>query len=191
MKEIFHKHHIIPKHMGGTDDPDNIVELSVEEHAEAHRLLYETYGNKFDYIAYMALSKQISAGEASYMKLFGPKNWSPDGLARLSEAGKKRTGERNGFYGKNHSEATKQLLREKLSGENSWIKGIDPAELPYTKNYKIQYPDGTVKVVAGLKAIAQEFDVSIANVYATIGRIKKGNIPKRGVFANVVIQEIE
>jgi predicted molibdopterin-dependent oxidoreductase YjgC len=30
-----HKHHIIPKHMGGTDDESNIIELTIEEHAEA------------------------------------------------------------------------------------------------------------------------------------------------------------
>ena len=24
-----HKHHIIPKHAGGTDDPDNLIELSI------------------------------------------------------------------------------------------------------------------------------------------------------------------
>jgi hypothetical protein len=38
-----HKHHIIPRHAGGTDDPSNLVELSIEEHAEAHRVLYEKY----------------------------------------------------------------------------------------------------------------------------------------------------
>ena len=43
-----HKHHIIPKHMGGSDDPENIIELSVDEHAEAHRLLYEEYGRPQD-----------------------------------------------------------------------------------------------------------------------------------------------
>lgn len=32
-----HLHHIIPKHMGESDDPDNLVELSIEEHAEAHK----------------------------------------------------------------------------------------------------------------------------------------------------------
>ena len=36
--------------MGGTDDPDNIVELTVEEHAEAHRKLYEKYGHMQDLI---------------------------------------------------------------------------------------------------------------------------------------------
>ena len=26
---IKHKHHIIPRHMGGTDDPINLVELTI------------------------------------------------------------------------------------------------------------------------------------------------------------------
>jgi hypothetical protein len=39
-----HKHHIIPRHAGGTDALNNIVELTVEEHAKAHRVLYEKYG---------------------------------------------------------------------------------------------------------------------------------------------------
>lgn len=59
--------------MGGTNDPNNLVKLTVAEHAEAHRLLYEEHGNKFDYIAYMALSNQIGYEEANYLKLLGPK----------------------------------------------------------------------------------------------------------------------
>ena len=42
----------------------------------------------------------------------------------------------------------------------------------------------------GLKAIAEEFKVSIANAHATIKRMSTGKIPKRGVFANIVIQEV-
>lgn len=42
---IKHLHHIVPKHMGGSDDASNLVELTVEEHAEAHRKLWETNGN--------------------------------------------------------------------------------------------------------------------------------------------------
>jgi hypothetical protein len=32
-----HIHHIIPKHMGGSNDPSNLIKLTVAEHAEAHR----------------------------------------------------------------------------------------------------------------------------------------------------------
>ena len=56
MKEIKHKHHIIPKHMGGTDSPENLVELTVAEHAEAHLKLYEEHGKKEDLCAYYMLS---------------------------------------------------------------------------------------------------------------------------------------
>ena len=49
--------------MGGTDDPSNLIELSVEEHAEAHKKLYEVYGNEYDRIAYEALSGMIKKEE--------------------------------------------------------------------------------------------------------------------------------
>lgn len=58
-----HKHHIIPKHMGGTNDPENIKSLSIEEHAEAHRLLYEEHGKIEDRLAWMGLSGMIGRDE--------------------------------------------------------------------------------------------------------------------------------
>jgi len=58
-----HKHHIIPKHMGGTNNPSNLIELTVEEHAEAHRLLWEQYGNWQDNVAWKALSGHIGKEE--------------------------------------------------------------------------------------------------------------------------------
>ena len=51
-------HHIIPKHMGGTDDSSNLIELTIEEHAEAHRELYEKYGKQEDLFAWKGLSGQ-------------------------------------------------------------------------------------------------------------------------------------
>jgi hypothetical protein len=58
-----HIHHIIPKHMGGTDDPENLVELSIEEHAEAHKVLFEQHGHWQDYLAWQGLSKMIPREE--------------------------------------------------------------------------------------------------------------------------------
>ena len=70
-----HVHHIVPKHMGGTDDSSNLVELTIEEHAEAHKKLYEEYGMEEDKIAWLGLSGQI--GKEEIVKRV------------LSEAGKK------------------------------------------------------------------------------------------------------
>jgi len=188
MTTIYHKHHIVPKHMGGSDNPENLVQLTIEEHAEAHKKLYEEFGNKFDRIAYLVLSKQIGIEEANYMKLLGPKKWTSDGKKRLQESAKLRIGEKNGFFGKKHTQEAIQKNREAHSGENSWIKNIDPALLPYTKKYIIHYPNGTTKEVAGLKEIAKEFNVSIPNIHATINRMKNGKIPTRGVFKGFIIK---
>jgi hypothetical protein len=58
-----HKHHIIPRHMGGGNDPTNLVELTVEEHAEEHRKLYEKYGKWQDFMAWKCLSGQIDSDD--------------------------------------------------------------------------------------------------------------------------------
>lgn len=58
-----HKHHITPRHLGGTDDPDNLIEVTVEEHAEIHRVLYERDGRWQDLAAWKGLSGQISFRE--------------------------------------------------------------------------------------------------------------------------------
>ena len=58
-----HKHHIIPRHMGGTNDPSNIIEVTVEEHAELHRRLYEAFGHWQDRLAWQGLSGRIGKEE--------------------------------------------------------------------------------------------------------------------------------
>ena len=57
---MYHKHHKIPKHAGGTNEPENLILLTVSEHAEAHRILFEEYGRWQDKIAWEMLSGQIN-----------------------------------------------------------------------------------------------------------------------------------
>ena len=78
---IYHKHHIIPKHMGGSDDPSNLIKLTVEEHAEAHLDLYKKFGKEQDLIAYKTLSGLITAEEARIQAV------------KLSNTGRKQTEE--------------------------------------------------------------------------------------------------
>ena len=80
-KKGMHRHHIIPKHMGGTDDSSNIVYLTIEEHIAAHEKLYEQYGLDAD------------KGAISLLK-YGESN--PDIAAKESHKAKIK----NGFYKK-------------------------------------------------------------------------------------------
>jgi hypothetical protein len=57
---VKHKHRIIPQSRSESDDRSNLVELSIEEHAEAHRLLWEKHDRWQDRIAWQMLSVQIS-----------------------------------------------------------------------------------------------------------------------------------
>jgi len=51
-----HTHHIIPKHIGGTDDSNNLIELTIEEHAQAHFNLWKKFECIEDKIAWECLS---------------------------------------------------------------------------------------------------------------------------------------
>jgi len=80
---VKHKHHIIPRHAGGTDDPSNLVELTVEEHAEAHRVLYEKYGRWQDELAWKGLSGMIGKEEIirrTVSETRGKRCVSPEGV---------------------------------------------------------------------------------------------------------------
>lgn len=62
---IKHKHHIIPRHAGGDDSPENLIELTIEEHALAHKILWEKHNRWQDFIAWKTLSGAMSAAEAT------------------------------------------------------------------------------------------------------------------------------
>lgn len=62
--ERTHKHHIIPRYMGGTDSNENLVEITVTQHAMYHFCNYQLWGNEEDNIAWRMLGKQITLDEA-------------------------------------------------------------------------------------------------------------------------------
>jgi hypothetical protein len=63
-----HRHHIIPRYKGGTDESTNIVEISVTQHAMYHYCNYQLWGNVEDYVAWRGLSGQISTADFLYEK---------------------------------------------------------------------------------------------------------------------------
>ena len=58
-----HKHHIIPKHAGGTNESTNIIELSISDHAKAHKLLFLQHGRLRDKLAWKMLAGKTDEAE--------------------------------------------------------------------------------------------------------------------------------
>ena len=55
-----HKHHIVPKHMGGTDEDCNLTYLSIREHIISHYLLWKIYKNPNDLRSMKMLGANLS-----------------------------------------------------------------------------------------------------------------------------------
>ena len=65
-----HNHHLTPKHLGGTDDPSNIVrEVSITRHAMFHYANWQLWKSEGDLIAYRALAGTIGKEEIVEMVL--------------------------------------------------------------------------------------------------------------------------
>jgi len=156
---ITHKHHIIPKHMGGTNDPENLVEVTIEKHAELHKQLWEDLGHWEDMIAWQMLSGQITKAYAiKKAQSFGAKSR------------KKRFGNENHFYGKKHSQDTIDLISKKKIGSIPGNKNKFGDQNTQSRLWEITYPNGETVKVKGL----MEFCRKNGLTYQAMGQVAKG-----------------
>jgi hypothetical protein len=127
-KIIYHSHHIIPKHAGGTDASDNIARLTVEEHSEAHRLLYEKYNRWQDKLAWQGLAGHIGKEEIISQSIS------------------------NARIGVKHTPEAKEKMSNALKGKVPWNKGKTNCQSPpwnkgrtgvYTEEQLQSFRDGT------------------------------------------------
>ena len=86
-------HHIIPRCLGGDDNPENLVRLTPEEHYLSHQLLVKIYPNnsKLIYAALMMCSSSKFTKRSN--KLYG---WLKRNYQSIC---KQRIGDKNGSYG--------------------------------------------------------------------------------------------
>jgi hypothetical protein len=143
-----HKHHIIPKHMGGSDDSENIIELTLEEHAEAHLALYKKYNKKEDLCAYYLLIGD-EKGHAECASLGGKKQGNINATSgHIQKISKEQSSENKSKYGKMGSEVCKKLkvnsffdpiLRLKSCKKGGKVQGINNTKSDHLKNISKNY----------------------------------------------------
>lgn len=111
---LTHKHHILPRHVIEWNDPMNLVECTVEEHAEHHRYLWETFNYYEDYIAWQMLSGQIGKTKAITLAAT-----SKESNEKRKATWKKKMD--NGYIawqtGRKVTEETKQKISESTKGK--------------------------------------------------------------------------
>lgn len=69
LEEYTERHHIVPRCMGGSDDPDNLVDLTPEEHYVCHQLLVKIhpYHRGLPYaLAVMSKTHEAKTGRKMY-----------------------------------------------------------------------------------------------------------------------------
>lgn len=94
-------HHIDGNHLN--NDINNLKCVSIKEH-------YDIHYKQGDYAACHMIAKRMAK--------------TPEELSNIiSNLNRKRTGDKNPFYGKTHTEETRQKLREKNSGKNNYWYG--------------------------------------------------------------------
>lgn len=115
-------HHVIPKSLGGSNAPDNLVNLSAREHYICHLLLVRmTAGQAYQKMlyAYMIMSGR-KVYRARRYQLFRKEYAIVNSALRSGEGngmfGADRKGKNNTFFGRNHTEESKQLISKKKTG---------------------------------------------------------------------------
>jgi hypothetical protein len=112
------RHHIVPKCIGGDDNPDNIAELTAREHFIAHKLLCEIYpsNSKLQYALWMMSNKTQSGNQ---QRLYNISNREYDRIKLLiSETRKSFT----------HSDDSKKKISQSNKGKISWNKGLSHSD---------------------------------------------------------------
>lgn len=139
------KHHIIPKCLGGDNTKENLIMLTAKQHYLAHWLLYKIY--KTPKLAY-AWHSMCRIGKGQESRLIN---------ARLFEYARKnhsivlrneQLGNKNHFYGRIHSEDTKQQISNKNKGKiyknktqiEQWIESVAKKKKSIDHRAKISRP---------------------------------------------------
>ena len=133
------RHHIVPKSEGGSDDADNVVNLTAREHYIAHLLLAKIYDDKKMHCAVIYMQTKAKTQKRNFRfnshlyekireeygnKVSGKNHWNygkPPWNKGIPLSDEQKEKIRNKLLGRHLSEATKEKLRNKTHTDE-WKK---------------------------------------------------------------------
>ena len=158
-------HHVIPKSLGGSNSSDNLVNLSAREHYICHLLLVKmTSGQDYQKMlyAYMIMSGRKIYRARQY-QLFRTEYAIVNSALRSGEGngmfGADRKGKNNTFFGRNHTEESKQLISKKKTG----VSIVLP---PKTKEHKQRIRESKL----GTGVIYTQHGTIVCNIQSLIAK---------------------
>ena len=118
--------------MGGSNSKDNLVELSIEEHADAHKKLWEKYGHQEDYLAWQGLSGLMTKEELvkEMLKMAGRKGAA---ISNMKQWGKTHNTQKNTGYA---FDVDGRKIRTKRYWFNDGVKESQFSLTEFPKNWK-------------------------------------------------------
>jgi hypothetical protein len=169
----YHKHHIKPRHMGGTDDSSNIELLAVQEHANRHFELWYMCGKMEDYIAWKFLSFQYTNEEyENDMRILGGK-WHKGKEKSIIHCEKISESSRGNKNGKGNKGKTRKLTQDKrtnLPDKSKPIKYKGNRSDTLSLTYKAISPEGKETIIKNMKKHCLENGISPGNAWAVLNK---------------------
>ena len=122
------RHHILPRSLGGNDDPSNIVKLTGREHWVAHLLLHKIHQKSSTAYACQMMALKCEKREIPFIRNSRMYEVMKKECAKyVSKLGKQRIGEKNGSYGTMWICNIELKENKKISKDEpipqGWIKG--------------------------------------------------------------------
>ena len=110
------RHHIIPKSLGGSNDPDNLVKLTAREHFITHVLLTKFTESTHKAKMIHALWRFCVGGNKN-QKLVSSRYYEKLKIQFAEMKSVEMIGDKNHFYGKTHSAEVRKKISERQTGK--------------------------------------------------------------------------
>ena len=153
--EYHERHHIIPKCLGGGNEEENLIDLFAKEHFIAHKLLAQenpdnnslvfawtcmAFPNNKVQERYEATPEEYEEAKKAISKAMSGRTVSDETKKKQSNIAKERFSvpENNPFYGKHHTEETRNIIGQKNKGKSSPNKGKHLSEETKQKISKVK-----------------------------------------------------